>query len=595
MSDVAPFVKICVLGASGAGKTALLERLAGGDFPQEASCTTKPFSKPASIANMHQENAASLTSPKLLQVKFVECPSSFSDDKSLASVMAEAFCTLLVYDVTDRASFDEAMRRWYPVANGLSPESFKMIVGCKVDAISERVVEPSPDTMPDLFFVEVSAKDRTNVDLVKSILFLRAKHMIEKRNSILEEHAYESPSNLDDAFQNMYGAELKPTPADAADLLKEGLRHAAADGANGTTIQDLLDSMPFALGRPTGVGPAGAQPAVDDAAASTAASHATAPGWGSSPLGEAIDALVDRLEMAKSRGGHLSSAGATPQPANGADGERQVPVDKLARKYSELKKAFALCGITIDPPFPADLDLELADLDLETLSRTPLRADQGAPITPPPASSSREEPRRSSKPVAPPAASPTARPPAAAPSQPKPLTLRTTNLATAKPTRDASPYSSRSHDWRPASRNSKDVLTIKIELSGGREGTIHVKQGDSPFQLAADFVAREGLSGGEKTTQRLAKLISTKVENVVSTINAAPPSASPTPKVSARTHSSGSRDSASKHEVASARAARARAPPPPGNRSPAPALGRRGSRSQRSRWTLRRAKPARLS
>ena len=143
MSDVAPFVKICVLGASGAGKTALLERLADGDFPQEASCTTKPFSKLASIANTHQENAASSTSPKLLQVKFVECPSGFTDDKSLASVMAEAFCTLLVYDVTDRASFDEAMRRWYPVANGLSPESFKMIVGCKVDAISERVKGPA--------------------------------------------------------------------------------------------------------------------------------------------------------------------------------------------------------------------------------------------------------------------------------------------------------------------------------------------------------------------------------------------------------------------------------------------------------------------
>ena len=266
--------------------------------------------------------------------------------------------------------------------------------------------------------------------------------------------------------------------------------------------------------------------------------------------------------MAKSRGGHLSSAGAVPQSADGADGERQVPVDKLARKYSELKKAFALCGITIDPPFPADLDLELADLDLETLSRTPLRADQRAPITPSPASSSREDPRRSSKPVAPPAAPPATRT-AAAPSQPKPLPLRTTNLATAananaKPSRDVSPYSSRSHDWRPALQNSKDVLTIKVELSGGREGTIHAKQGDSPFQLAADFVAREGLSGGEKTTQRLAKLISTKVENVVSLINAAPPSTSSTPKVPARAHSSGSRESASNHELGGARAARAR-------------------------------------
>ena len=59
----------------------------------------------------------------------------------------------------------------------------------------------------------------------------------------------------------------------------------------------------------------------------------------------------------------------------------------------------------------------------------------------------------------------------------------------------------------------------KIELAAGRQASITVRHGDSPYQLASDFVASEGLSGGETTTRRLAKLIRTKVEKVNFTIN----------------------------------------------------------------------------
>ena len=55
--------------------------------------------------------------------------------------MGETFVTVIVYDVTDKASFEEAMQRWYPATQAVSPESFKLLVGSKVDMISERAVE----------------------------------------------------------------------------------------------------------------------------------------------------------------------------------------------------------------------------------------------------------------------------------------------------------------------------------------------------------------------------------------------------------------------------------------------------------------------
>lgn len=208
VEQVNPFIKVSVVGAQRVGKTSLVERLCSKPFPSDESYshTDKPASRTTVIASdAHGDDGNVLPQQdQSLQVKFVECPHE-ADEGVKRQVLEESFITLILYDVTDRQSFEEAMMRWYPASNAFCPESFKMLVGCKVDMVSERSVDLSemPD-IPRMFFVETSAADRTNVDLLANIMHLRACHMIQKAKHILEVQDYhERVHDSDMSFQKM--------------------------------------------------------------------------------------------------------------------------------------------------------------------------------------------------------------------------------------------------------------------------------------------------------------------------------------------------------------------------------------------------------
>ena len=203
-----PHIKVAVVGAQRVGKTSLIERLCSKPFPSDESYshTDKPKDSLTTIeADNNGDDGNMLPQhDQTLQVLFIECPDE-ADEGVKRQVLEESYITLILYDVTDRRSFHEAMMRWYPASNAFSPESFKILVGCKVDMVSERSVDLSemPD-IPKMFFVETSAADRTNVDLLANIMHLRAHHMKQKATHLLEVQDYhERVHDSDMSFQKM--------------------------------------------------------------------------------------------------------------------------------------------------------------------------------------------------------------------------------------------------------------------------------------------------------------------------------------------------------------------------------------------------------
>ena len=72
-----------------------------------------------------------------------------------------------------------------------------------------------------------------------------------------------------------------------------------------------------------------------------------------SPLGKAIDSMVERLEAAKIQGGLSRDTEVQSSKNEKAGTDNQKAVGDLTRTYNDLQKSFALCGIAIDPPFPS--------------------------------------------------------------------------------------------------------------------------------------------------------------------------------------------------------------------------------------------------
>ena len=195
----------------------------------------------------------------------------------------------------------------------------------------------------------------------------------------------------------------------------------------------------------------------------------------------------------KSRGGDLGGARVGPPE----------PVEMMVKKYSDLKKAFETCGITIDPPFAEAEDLPDLKLQHMQLMRPAINTGSNQMSRAPDSLSTMNYP-----------------------SQPYPFESGSRSLQQHSLSHGdrshildedtpLSPYSPRQHDFLPRSKLSSRILTVTVQLAPGREGRIPVQQGDSPYQLAADFVRRERLPGGEATVQRLAKLIQAKVERFV--------------------------------------------------------------------------------
>eukprot|EP01028_Stygiella_incarcerata_P008655 TRINITY_DN383_c0_g3_i1.p1 TRINITY_DN383_c0_g3~~TRINITY_DN383_c0_g3_i1.p1 ORF type:complete len:836 (+),score=234.99 TRINITY_DN383_c0_g3_i1:370-2877(+) len=95
---------------------------------------------------------------------------------------------ILCYDVSNRASFNAISSFWFGESKVHCGRAVKMCVGMKNDLATQRGVSikeaENLATSLGVFFMEVSAMDGTNIDLIKKILRIRAQHVLRRRHLI---------------------------------------------------------------------------------------------------------------------------------------------------------------------------------------------------------------------------------------------------------------------------------------------------------------------------------------------------------------------------------------------------------------------------
>jgi Ras-related protein Rab-4B len=179
-------IKIVVVGASGAGKTALLHRLLGDDFSPEFASTigVEFISYRCEIDGIQTK----------LQIWDTAGQERF---KSVTrSYLRGALGALLVFDLTNRISF-ESVSDWLHELEELShPNSVVLLVGNKFDLVEKReIVRSECNEFADnhrLDFIETSALTGMNVREA----FLRVAHEIivrQQKGIIVVQRGLERP------------------------------------------------------------------------------------------------------------------------------------------------------------------------------------------------------------------------------------------------------------------------------------------------------------------------------------------------------------------------------------------------------------------
>ncbi|GBG26228.1 Ras-related protein Rab-14 [Hondaea fermentalgiana] len=117
-----------------------------------------------------------------MRAQFWDCGTRSLDNVRLERMLDGAICTLILYDVTDSNSYEQATTRWLDAVRAAAPDKFIVLIGCKVDQSSVRSVEVAEveEFARDhgLLFMEMSARTHENVDLTLSLLRIRAQHTL---------------------------------------------------------------------------------------------------------------------------------------------------------------------------------------------------------------------------------------------------------------------------------------------------------------------------------------------------------------------------------------------------------------------------------
>mmetsp|Transcript_5110 Transcript_5110/g.10604 ORF Transcript_5110/g.10604 Transcript_5110/m.10604 type:complete len:1204 (-) Transcript_5110:288-3899(-) len=117
-----------------------------------------------------------------VRAQFWDCGTRVLDQNRLERMLDGALCALIMYDVTDFNSYDRATMYWLDVVRNVAPDTFVVLVGCKVDQSSVRAVDVAEiedfAKTHGVMFMEMSARTGENVDLTLSLLRIRAQHMV---------------------------------------------------------------------------------------------------------------------------------------------------------------------------------------------------------------------------------------------------------------------------------------------------------------------------------------------------------------------------------------------------------------------------------
>jgi small GTP-binding protein len=157
--------KVIMVGASSVGKTSLLLRLRDNEFVEDQGATV------AGSSVKIEFNLGTRTSPDVISFCLWDTAGQ-ERYRSLTPVYSrDAHCVLLVYDVTDRASF-EAIEGWFDLVKVNTHKGCQyLLVGTKSDledgqVVSEQDAERLKKELDALEQVIISAKANRGIDVL---------------------------------------------------------------------------------------------------------------------------------------------------------------------------------------------------------------------------------------------------------------------------------------------------------------------------------------------------------------------------------------------------------------------------------------------
>ena len=314
--EVSVDVAVLILGARHSGKTALLHAITGTD----ATETLRPVGR----------DGAQTLRLKLLERPLPERPEErFAPE--LEAALRGAFCVLITYDVTRRATFESAREQYCAVAHR-APQAFCLLIGCKAD-MTTREVSPDLDVPRDAFVLEVSSEEGTNIELVLRLICLQAEHMLQARSA-----GRTNPLGV--AVDVVGSASLEASLESARErvrahemLLLQTPRPTASGADGGGTIREMLDST---IGRSSNL--------EHDLSEDDDDSIDVAEGDEELELAHAIDGFIRRLEASQRSMAELTGD-ASGDAEDALDDE--MSAEQLENKFSELQRLFSQSGLAL--------------------------------------------------------------------------------------------------------------------------------------------------------------------------------------------------------------------------------------------------------
>jgi small GTP-binding protein len=175
-------IKVVVVGSNTVGKTSAVRAFSGHSFLS---------------SHEYQETKDVLTTAiqlkgndPIVSATFWDCsPQTFL--QSPHEILHDAACIILAYDVCNYNSFLEATKLWSNVIKpNLKQDNrllFIMLLGCKTDLATNRTVSIKEAEVfaskNSIFFMEISAKIGTNIDLTLTLLRIRSLNALSSEDS----------------------------------------------------------------------------------------------------------------------------------------------------------------------------------------------------------------------------------------------------------------------------------------------------------------------------------------------------------------------------------------------------------------------------
>ena len=184
-------VKIVIIGDTGVGKTNLLLRYLRDEF--------EPHGKPTIGVDFFAKTAT--VNYRQLKIQFFDTAGQEKYRSICSTYYKNANGVILVYDVTDRATFENLGRWLQELRTYLSSETKVLMVGNKIDLAGERQISSSEGkhfaVVNNCFFMETSALTNEENCVAKAfdIVIKEISIQIAARMEHMEESEYENVKN----------------------------------------------------------------------------------------------------------------------------------------------------------------------------------------------------------------------------------------------------------------------------------------------------------------------------------------------------------------------------------------------------------------